>query len=177
MAKMAKGGFSCAATEETQYLIKAPRPKVQEETKRGVDFPGHTKVKAVIERHPAMLRQNHTPRCLPCPNGTAKIPQTYWTCKGTCAPPPDQRRQQTPEPTPEATPEPTPPLPGTPPTSTGNTSGAQRLELINVAAGHAYLHTSLPCTESFTLNISAQNSKHDIDFDPDVLPDEEISTG
>jgi len=25
MAKMAKGGFSCAATEETQYVIEQPR--------------------------------------------------------------------------------------------------------------------------------------------------------
>jgi len=63
-ATMAKGGFSLAAIEETQNLIKKPRAEVREEKKRGVEFPGHNKVKAVIERHPAMLRQNHTPRCL-----------------------------------------------------------------------------------------------------------------
>jgi len=74
MAKMAKGGFSRAAIEETQYLMKKPRPKVREEKMRGVEFPGHNKVKAAIERNPAMLRQNHMPGCLPYPNGTANNP-------------------------------------------------------------------------------------------------------
>ena len=41
MAKMAKSGFSCAAIEETQYLIKKPRAEVREGKKRGVEFPGH----------------------------------------------------------------------------------------------------------------------------------------
>ena len=100
MAKMAKGGFSRAAVEETQYLIKKPLAEVREEKKRGVEFPGHNKVKAAIARHPAMLRQNQTPGCLPCQNGTAKNPQTRWRRKGTGAPPPNRRRQQNPEPTP-----------------------------------------------------------------------------
>ena len=38
---MANGGFSRAAIERTQYLIKEPRAEVQEEEKRGVEFPGH----------------------------------------------------------------------------------------------------------------------------------------
>jgi hypothetical protein len=33
MAKMAKGGFSCATIEETQQLIKKPCAEVQEEKK------------------------------------------------------------------------------------------------------------------------------------------------
>jgi len=45
MAKMAKGGFSRAAIEETQHLIKKPCAEVQEEKKRGVEFPVHRKVK------------------------------------------------------------------------------------------------------------------------------------
>jgi hypothetical protein len=40
-----------------------------------------------------------------------------------------------------------------------------------------YSHTSLPCAESFTLDAAAQESKHDTDFDPDMLPDEGTSTG
>ena len=172
-AKMAKGGFSRAAVEETQYLIKKPRAEVREEKKRGVEFPGHNKVKAAIARHPAMLRQNQTHGCLPCQNGTAKNPQTRWRRKGTGAPPPNRRRQQNPEPTPE----PTPPLPGTPLASTSNISGDQRLEIINLPADYMYLHTSLPCAESFTLDASAQESEHDTDFDPDMLPDEGTSTG
>jgi len=49
LAKMAKGGFSLARIEETQYMIKKPRAEVQEEKKRGVEFPGHEEVKAVRE--------------------------------------------------------------------------------------------------------------------------------
>jgi len=72
MAKMAKEGFLRAAIEETKYLIKKPRAEVREESKQGVEFPGHKKVKAEIQRHLAMLRHNQTSGCLPCENGTAK---------------------------------------------------------------------------------------------------------
>jgi len=41
MTKMAKGGFSCAIIEETQYLIKTPPAEICEEKKPGVAFPGH----------------------------------------------------------------------------------------------------------------------------------------
>ena len=169
MAKMAKCGFSRAAVEEMQYLIKKPRAEVREEKKRGVEFHGHNKVKAAIARHPAMLRQNQTPGCLPCQNGTAKNLQTRWRRKGKGAPPPNRHRQQNSEPT--------PPLPGTPLASTRNISGDQRLEIINLPAGYTYSHTSLPCSESCTLDASAQESEHDTDFDPDMLPDEGTSTG
>jgi hypothetical protein len=177
MANMAKDGFLRAAVEETQYLINKPRAEVREEKKRGVEFPGHNKVKAAIARHQAMLRQNQTPGCLPCQNGTAKNPQTCWRRQGTGAPPPNRRRQQKPEPTPEPTPGPTPPQPGTPLASTGNTSGDQSLEIINLPAGYTYSHTSLPCAKSFTLDASAQEIQHDTDFDPDMLPDDRTSTG
>jgi len=89
MAKMAKEGFSHSAIEETKYLIKKPRAEVREEKKWGVEFPGQKKVKAAIQRHPAMLRQNQTSGCLPCQNGTAKNPQTPWRCNGTGTPPLD----------------------------------------------------------------------------------------
>jgi len=89
MAKMAKEGFSRTAIEETKYLIEIPRAEVREEKKRGVEFPGHTKVKAAIQRHPAMLRQNQTSGCLPCQNDTAKNLQTRWRRKGIGAPPPN----------------------------------------------------------------------------------------
>jgi len=173
MAKMAKGGLSLTAIEETQYLINKPRAEVRKENKESVELPGHKKVMAAIDRPLAMLHQNHTPGCLPCQNGTAKNPQTRWRCKGTDAPPPNQCRHQTAQPTAE----PMPPLPGTPPTSTGNTFGSQRLEIVNLLARYAYSHTSVRCAESFTLDISAQDSEHNTDFDPDMLPDERTSTG
>ena len=49
MAKMAKECFSRASIEETKYLIEETRTEVREEKKRGVEFPGHTKVKAAIQ--------------------------------------------------------------------------------------------------------------------------------
>jgi len=56
MARMPKGGCSRRATEEIQYLKQNLYAAVQEEMQRGGEFPGHKVVKAVIERHPAVLR-------------------------------------------------------------------------------------------------------------------------
>jgi len=72
MAKMAIGRFLRAAIKETEQLIKKPRAEVREEKKRGVEFPGHQKVKAAMERHPAMVYINHTAGCVPCQNSAAK---------------------------------------------------------------------------------------------------------
>jgi len=113
MAPMAKEGFLWAAINETKYLINKPRTVVREEKKRGVEFPVHNKLKAAIERHQAILCQNHSSGFLPCQNVTVKNLQTRWRCKGTGAPPHARRRQ------------PMPPLPGTPPAPTSNKSGAE----------------------------------------------------
>jgi len=161
MAKMAKECFSRAAIEETKYLIMKPHAEVCEEKKRGVEFPGHRRVKAAIQRHPAMLRQNQMSGCLPCQNGTAKNPQARCTCKGTGAPPPARRRERIPEPT--------PPPPGTPPAPTGNTSGAQPAEIINLPAGYTYSHTAIPWAEYFEDDV---DTEHDTHFHPDMLTDE-----
>jgi hypothetical protein len=88
MAKMAKEGISRAAIEETQQLIKQPRAEVREEKTRGVAFPRHNKVKATIERHPAMVRENQTDGCIPCQNRTTHNPQTCWRRKDMGAAPP-----------------------------------------------------------------------------------------
>jgi hypothetical protein len=76
MAKMAIECFSNATIEETKYCIKQPCGEVREEKQRGVECPGHNKVKAAIPRHTAMLRQNQTSGGLPFQNGTAKNLQT-----------------------------------------------------------------------------------------------------
>jgi len=88
MAKMAKQGFSCATIEEPKYIIQKPRAVVRDEKKWGVEFPGHKKVEAAIQKHPAMLHQNRMSGCLPCHHGTTNNPQTRWRRKGTSAPPP-----------------------------------------------------------------------------------------
>jgi len=140
-------------------------PGSKREKKRRVGFPGHTTVKAALERHPAMLRQNQTARCVRCPNGTAKNLQTQCRCNGIDAPPPDKRRQAT------------PPLPEMPLTRTGNRSEAQCAQIVNLLARYAYSHPALPCAEVSTGYSSAQASQHDTDFDPDILTDEGTSTG
>jgi len=89
MTKKAKGGFSRAAIEEIQYLIKKPQGGVRAHKWWGVEIPGHKHVKAAIERHPAMLRQNHTDGCLLCPNGTTMNLQAGWKPTGIGAPPPN----------------------------------------------------------------------------------------
>jgi len=160
MAKMGKEGFSHAAIEETKSLIKKPLAMVQDEKMRGVEFPGHKTVRAAIQRHPAMLRQNQTSGCLPCQNGTAKNLQTCWRRKGTGAPPPDRRRERTPKPT--------PPLPSTPPAPTGNTSGVQPSQIIILPAGYTYSHPALPCAEFF----DDEDIEHNTDFGSDMLTDE-----
>jgi hypothetical protein len=164
MGKMAKEGFSRTAIEETKYPIKKPRAEVREEKKRGVELTTHNKVKAAIQRHPAMLHQNQTSGCLPCQNSTAMNPQTRWRCNGTGVPPPAQRRVRTPEPTPHP-----PSMRPGPPAPTGNTSRAQPSEIVNLPPGYMYSHTALPCAEFFE---DDENTEHDSNFDPDMLTDE-----
>jgi hypothetical protein len=62
-------------------------------------------------------------------------------------------------------------LPCTPTTPTSNNSRAQLSEITNLLAGYVYSHTSFSCAEFFTLDVSAQDSQHNTDFDPDMLTD------
>ena len=49
MGRMAKEGFSCAAIDETQYLIEKPHAKIPEGKKQAGAFPGLRKVINKIE--------------------------------------------------------------------------------------------------------------------------------
>jgi hypothetical protein len=159
MAKMAKGGFSRPALEEMQQLISQPRPEVREQQMRGVQFPGHQKVKAEMERHLAMVYTNHKAGCLPCQNGTAKNPQTCWTRTGTATPPPDP-----------AAPLPgTPSPPGTPPAPPGHAEGNESYEREGMPSSCVYMHSPFPNTQFFNHNAFAKDSKRDKDFIPDLL--------
>jgi len=66
---------------------------------------------------------------------------------------------------------------GVTPTLHGNNTGAQYSQIVNLPARYVYSHTSTPCAEFFTPDAYAQDSQHDTDFDPDMLTDEETSTG
>jgi hypothetical protein len=70
-------------------------------------------------------------------------------------------------------PEQTPPPPGIPPALTGNTSGAQLSEIVNLPAGYTYSHTPLPSVEFFE---DDKDTEHDTDFDPDMLTDDGLYT-
>jgi hypothetical protein len=83
MVNMAKHGISRAGIEETKNLIKKPRAEIREEKRRGVELPGHKSVKAVIEKHPSMIYDNHLTGCLICQNKVARNPYTRWRRKGT----------------------------------------------------------------------------------------------
>jgi hypothetical protein len=52
------------------------------------------------------------------------------------------------------------------PALTGNTSGAQLSEIVNLPAGYTYSHTLLPCVEFFE---DDKDTEHDTDFDPDMV--------
>jgi hypothetical protein len=151
MAKMAKGGFSHAAIEETQQLMKKPRAEVRKEKKQGVEFPGHQNVKAAIERHPAMVYRNQTDGCLPSQNGTAKNPQTRWRRKGTAAPPPElvAHRPRT------------PPPPGMPRAPHGDHDGHESYEIEGMPSLCVYIHSSHPNTPFVNHNAYAKDSQRD----------------
>jgi len=160
MAKMAKEGFSCTAMEVTQQVIKKPWAEVRREKKWADVIPGHNNGKAAIECHLAMVRENQTDGCLPCQNGTAKIPQTRWRRKGTGAPPP----------------RPAPPLPRMPPAPPDDSERTLSSETDGVPAGYVYIHTPLPSTQFFNLHPYANDRMHEKDFIPDLLTDEGPST-
>jgi len=160
MAKMAKEGFSRAAIEEMKYIIQKPSAEFREEKKQGAEFPGDKKVNAAIQRNPAMLCENQTSVYLPCQNGAAKNPQTHCRRTGTGAPPPDRCRVRTPVPT--------QPLPGRPSAPTGNPSGVQPSQIVDLPAGWTYSNSAHLCSEC----IDDEETEPNTDFDPDMLTDE-----
>jgi len=162
---MPKAGFSCATIEETQYLIKKPRAEVREEKKWGVEFPGHKKVKAAMERQPAMIRQNYTDGCFPCHNGTPRDRQGCWRRKGTGAAPPVRRWHLTPDPTPSS--------PGIQPAPSGPINGTRRWRTDNLRDANADSHVPLPRTQPVNLDALAEDSILDEEFDPKLVTGEE----
>jgi hypothetical protein len=165
MAKMAKGGYLQATMEQTQQLIKKLCTQVQEEKMREVEFPGHKKMQAAIERHAAMVYKNHTNSFLPRQNGTTKNPQAPWRGKGTGAPPPEL-----PATTPgTVTPPVIPPLHGTPSLPLGYTDRHEHYEIEGMPSSCVYIHSLLPNTHFLNHTAYANDSKHDTDCIPDCL--------
>jgi len=59
----------------------------------------------------------------------------------------------------------------------GGNEGAQRFQIDDLAPGYVYSFAPLPTTQSFNLDANAQDSQHDTNFYPNILTDEETSTG
>jgi len=169
MAKIANRGFACAMIDKTQHLIKKPRTEVKDEKTWGVELPRHRKVKAAMERHPAMVYDNRTDSCLPCQNSTTKNPRTCWEYPGTGAPPQVRLKQPTPGLM--------PPPPSMPPAPTGDNIQAQSSKIQNLPTGYEYKHASLPGAEFFTIDTYAEASQHEEDFIPDLRNDDGTFTG
>jgi len=50
-------------------------------------------------------------------------------------------------------------------------------EIDGAPTGYVYIHTALPSAQFFNHDAYAKDHKGDKDFDPDLLTDEETSTG
>jgi len=77
------------------------------------------------------------------------------------------------QPTPKPTTHP-PEIPLIPP---GDNEAAHLSEIEGVPPGYVYIHTPLPSAQFFYLGAYAKYRKRDTDFNPDLLTDEETSTG
>jgi len=139
VAKMANGGILRTVLEEMQYLSKKPWAEIQEESKQGDESSEYKHVNAAIDRHLAMVGENHMDSCLPCHNGTPPNPQTRWRCNGMGACPPDCLTQPTPETS--------GPLPGTPAEMPSGNERAHTFQIDGLLSGYWYIHTPLVTAE------------------------------
>jgi len=158
-------GYSWVATHRNRWNAISDQETSCRSPRReeaGCWLCGAPKVKPAIERHPAMLRQNHTDGCCSWHNRTVKYPQTRPRRNGTGASPPGWCRQPTPEPMPSL-PD-MPPLTRMPPAPPGYNAGAQRSQIIILPAVYIYSHKYLLWAECFTLDAYAQDSQHDTDL-------------
>ena len=88
----------CTAIDITQCLANKPHTKFREVQNWSVEFAGNQRLKAAMERHPAMLHQNNMNRFLPRQQVTAKNHQSYWRCNSAGACLSNQHRLPAPEP-------------------------------------------------------------------------------
>jgi len=153
---MPKVGFSPAAIEETQQLMKKPRAEVEDEKMRWVVSAGHYKVKAAMERHPAMVHETRNDGCLPCNTDTAKNPHTRWWRIGPGAPPPQA----------------VPPRPGKPPAQPDDSERPSNSGTVGVPPGYVYIHTLLRSARYFNPDPYAKVTMRDQGLIPDLLTDE-----
>jgi len=169
MAKLAKRGWSHSAMEESQYRIKKPCAKVQEEKIWGIESPAHSKLKAVTDRRPVLVPDNQVDGTHYCQNGTAQNLQARWRCKEMGVPPPQCLQQLTPLLRQL--------LLGTPPAPTSVTEGVCAFQIKCVPPRYLCIHTSLPNAVFFNVHVYAKNHKWEKDVIPDMVTDKATSTG
>jgi hypothetical protein len=114
-----------------------------------------------IEIQQGMVCANLTDGSLPSENCTANSQQTLWRGNGTVTPLPDPM------------PSPTRKLPALP----GEHIGGYCAQIDSLLPGYLYISTRFPNAIFSKPNAYAQDPKHYIDFIPNLLMDEGISTG
>jgi len=168
MAKFTKGGFLRSAIDERQQLINKPPAEVREVRQLGIESPGNRMVKTEMERHLAMLRQNHIAAFL-WQNRTTENPQTGWRCKGGGAPPSARHSQLT-----QNQCHICPKCLLQPPVSMRDL----KFPKLTICHPDMCIHsTPLHNTHLSNLDAYIHYSQHDTDFTPDMLTDDGISTG
>jgi len=70
-----------------------------------------------------------------------------------------------------------PSLHGTPSLRPGDDEGAHASEIDGVPPGYRSIHTALPCTKFVDQDEYTEEYKRDKDCNPDMLTDEDPSTG
>jgi len=71
----------------------------------------------------------------------------------------------------------TPPQRSTPPALHGENEEAQNFEIDGVPPRYVYIHTSIRSAQYINFDTYVKNRKYDEYFTPDLLTDEESSTG
>ena len=67
--------------------------------------------------------------------------------------------------------------PETPLVQPGKNEPAHLSEIEGVPPGYVYIHSPVPLAQLFNHDAYAKDRKRDMDFDPDLLTDEETSSG
>jgi len=132
-----------------------------------------------MERHSAMIQQNHTDGCLPFQNCPARKSQIWLRYKVTGDPTPAKCRQRIPCRTQYLFGMLSPPRylspPSMPPASPGPIQSPQRSQFDKLPAANADSPVPLSQTQPVNLNALAADSLNNDHFDAELLPNKRIS--
>jgi hypothetical protein len=126
-------------------------------------------VVAAMERHLAMICQNHTDSCHPWHHGKARTTQTSWRRNDTAGSLPFRCGHRIPYLTPSP--------PSTPLVPPGHIQGTKRSPTDNLPATNADSHVPLPTTQPVNVVALAEDRLKDEGCDSELLTEERTSRG